>query len=351
MNHSGFDLHKDNSFITTINDEGRIVGQSRILNDETLIVSYFQNIPGPHRVVVESTANWYWLSDVLESHNITMVLAHPKYLRAIAYAKVKTDKIDSETLARLLRMDLIPPAHKISPELRGMRDTMRMRLRSVQKRTSCYNSIHRIAEKFNADTEIDLNKCTIPAQLPESYQDQLRLLYQQIELLNRQIHDIEKSLQGRLIPNEDIQRMLWIPAFGTITAFTVYLELDGIERFPSERQLFSYSRLVPGAKNSNRTLRHKSGSKDGNVYLKIAFTDAAVHATRYYPEIRAYYQKMLRRSNQAIARAIVAKELCRIVYHVLKEKTEYKGFKGKPISRRKALNWPRLASPVFTLAQ
>jgi transposase len=351
MNYSGIDLHKDNSFITTINDIGQLIKQCRVRNNEAEILQYFQNIGGPHRAVVEATSGWYWLNDLLEANGIEMVLAHAKYIKAIAYAKVKTDKVDSQTLATLLRMNLVTPAHKISQELRGMRDMMRTRLRFVQKRTACYNSVHRIAEKFNCDMEITVSERTIPNQLPEYYHLQLRLLYQQIDLIDQQITEIEKSLRNQLIPNEDIQRLLWVPAFGLITAYTVYLEIDGIERFPGERQLFSYCRVVPGANNSNRSLRHKSGNKDGNKYLKIAFTDAAVHATRYYPEIRAYYQKILRRSNQAIARTVIAKELCRIVFHILTEKTEYKGFKGKPISRQKALNWPRLASPVFTLAQ
>jgi len=123
----------------------------------------------------------------------------------------------------------------------------------------------------------------------------------------------------------------------------VYLEIDRIDRFPTERQFFSDCRLVPGAKNSNRSSRHKSGNKEGNKYLKIAFTDAAVHSQRYYPEIRAFYQKILRRSNRAIAHTVVAKELARIAYHMLKNKEAFQGFKGKPISHQKACTWPRQA--------
>jgi transposase len=77
------------------------------------------------------------------------MLAHAKYLKAISYAKVKTDKVDSHTLAQLLRLNLIPAAHQISPEKRGLRDMMRARLRMVHKKTSCLNSIHRLLEKFN----------------------------------------------------------------------------------------------------------------------------------------------------------------------------------------------------------
>jgi len=345
MYYSGIDLHKDNSFITTINEAGELVGQERVMNVPEALMAYFTRHTGQHQAVVESTMGWYWLNDLLEEHNIELVLAHTKYLKAISYAKVKTDKVDSHTLATLLWMKLIPQAHKISRELRDIRDVMRARLRFVQKRTRCIVSIHTIGRKFNCDDQIAIERRTVPGVLPEPYKLQMSLLYQQISLLHEQILTLEKSLHPVLIPNDDIQRLLWVPGIGKTTAFTLYLEIDGIDRFPSSKHFVSYCRLVPGAHNSNKTLRQKSGNKDGNKYLKMAFSDCAVRAIQYYPEIRAFYKRMLRRTNEPVARAIVAKELARIVYYILKTKDNYRGFKGQPISRVKSLQWPRLASP------
>lgn len=344
MFYSGIDLHKDNCFITTINDTGDQVKQQRVPNVPATILAYFSSMGGPHRAVVECTAGWYWLNELLESHGIELILAHAKYLKAIAYAKVKTDKVDSETLAMLLRLDIIPRAHKITREKRDLRDVMRARLRIVHKRTSCCISIHNLGRKFNCDDLIHIDEKTIPDCLPEPFKLQLCCHYQQIELLDSQILALEKSLHPDLIPNDDIQRMLWIPGIGKTTAFTFYLEIDGIDRFTSDKQFVSYCRLVPGAKNSNKTSRHKSGSKDGNKYLKIAFSDAAVHAIQYWPEVRSFYQRLLRRANEPIARTVVAKEIARVVYHVLKNKTDYRGFKGRPMSHQKSLQWPRLKS-------
>jgi transposase len=345
MFYSGIDLHKDNCFITTINDAGELVQQQRVANVPEALLAYFAPLGSDHQAVVESTAGWYWLNDLLEDHGIPLVLAHAKYLKAISYAKVKTDKVDSHTLATLLRMNLIPRAHKISRELRDIRDVMRARLRFVQRRTRCIVSVHTIGRKFNCDEEIVIEHQTIPDVLPAPYRLQMQLLYRQIALLHEQILTLEKSLHPVLIPNDDIQRLLWVPGIGKTTAFTIYLEIDGIERFLSDKHFVSYCRLVPGAHNSNRTLRQKSGNKDGNKYLKMAFCDCAVRSIQYHPEIRAFYKRMLRRSNERVARAIVAKELARIVYHILKTKTNYRGFKGQPISRVKSLQWPRLASP------
>jgi len=343
MFYSGIDLHKDNSFITTINDAGVVVQQERVPNVPEAVLAYFARAGGEHQAVVESTMGWYWLSDLLDAHNIELVLAHAKYLKAISYAKVKTDKVDSHTLATLLRMKLIPQAHKISRQLRDIRDVMRMRLRFVQKRTRCIVAIHTIGRKFNCPITVDAQ--TIPDILPEAYTLQLRLLYQQITLLTEQILSLEKFLHPLLIPNDDIQRLLWIPGIGKTTAFTIYLELDGIERFTSDKHFVSYCRLVPGAKNSNRSVRQTSGNKDGNKYLKIAFSDIAVRAMQYYPEYRALFRRLARRSNEPVARTVVAKEIARIVYYILKNKSDYRGLKGQPMSRQKSLQWPRVASP------
>jgi transposase len=330
MYYSGVDLHSDNCYITTLDDSGSVVKQQRVENNNELILDYFHSLPGDHQAVVESTTGWYWLNDLLQDNGIELVLAHAKYLKAISYAKVKTDKVDSQTLAILLRQGLIPQAHKISRELRGLRDTMRIRLRLVQQRSDTLRRLKSIQAKFNGS-------------VPDPYRFQMAVLEHTRDNSTSQILTLEKSLHPVLIPNDDIQRLLNIPGIGKLSAFTIYLEIDGIERFASDKHFVSYCRLVPAADNSNRTVHHRS-SKDGNKYLKIAFSDAAVHAIQYYAEYKRFYQKLARRSNEATARAVVAKELAKIVYYILKSKTQYKGFKGQPISRTKSMQWPRLSS-------
>lgn len=331
MYYSGIDLHSDNSYITTIDENGAVVKQQRLENIDNAVLEYFHCLPGAHQAVVESTTGWYWLNDLLSDHGIELVLAHAKYLKAISYAKVKTDKVDSQTLAILLRQGLIPRAHKISRDLRGLRDTMRIRLRLVQQRSDTLRRLKSIHAKFNGF-------------VPDPYNFQLAALEHMRDSLTEQILELEKSLHPTLIPNDDIQRLLYIPGIGKLSAFTIYLEIDGIERFVSDKHFLSYCRLVPAAENSNRTKHHRS-SKDGNKYLKIAFADAAVHAIQYYAEYKRFYQKRTRRSGEAIARACVAKEIAKMVFYILTNKSQYKGFKGQQMSRQKSLQWPRLSNP------
>lgn len=353
MFYSGIDLHKDNCVISTINQDGEMVNQAKLPNHNTTIIRYFEQIGKPHKAVVESTSNWYWLSDLLKNNGIDITLAHAKYLKAISYAKVKTDKVDSLTLADLLRTRMIPAAHQISVEKRAVRDLMRARLKLVSKKVSALNSIHRLLGKYNISIPDDRNLhdlstlgALVNLPLEQDTLFQLELLKEQVRLLHKQINSLEKSLHPRMIYNDDIQRLLWIPGIGKVLAFTIYLEVDGIERFDDVNKFYSYCRLVPGADNSNRKIKHKSGNKEGNRYLKIAFSEAGIRARQYYKEIRQYYNGKLRKKNKYIAKAAVSLELARITFYVLKSGENFNHtFKGKILSRKKSMQWPRLASP------
>jgi len=334
---TGIDQHKRDSVFTTYDGAGQRVRQVRLANRPAAIARYFAAFPGPHQAVVESTGHWYWLSDLLRAQGIDLQLAHAKALKAIAYAKVKTDPIDSDLLAVLRQAGLIPQAHMIAPELRGPRDLLRTRLRLVTKSTSCRNSVHRLLEKFNVPTV---------EQLSPIYQLQAACHTEQRVLLAGQIHRLEQELNPAVLPTAAVQRLLWIPGIGKLNACTIALEIDDIARFPTVKRFVSYCRLVPGADNSGGRTRHRSGSKDGNRYLKIAFSHAAIRAIQYYPEIRTFYRWLARRKNPKVARTIVAKELARIVYQVLTTNTAFNGtFRGVVLSRTKQSQWPRRASP------
>ena len=72
---------------------------------------------------------------------------------------------------------------------------------------------------------------------------------------------------------------------------------------------------------------------------------AAVHVIQYDTEYKRFVQKRAKGSGEAVARACVAKEPAKIVYYILKNKSQYKGFKGQPIIRQKSQQWPRVQSP------
>ena len=55
MVYSGIDLHRRFCFITTVNEDGKVLSQVKIRNDELAILAYFSSFNQPHKAVVECT--------------------------------------------------------------------------------------------------------------------------------------------------------------------------------------------------------------------------------------------------------------------------------------------------------
>ena len=269
MYYTGIDQHKHTSYLTTVDNKGVIIKQANLKNTPHDILNYFYQLKGKYLSTVETTGGWYWISDLLKENNIDLKLAHTKYVKASAYAKGKTDKVDSQILAQLLRMNFIPEANRIDENLRPLRDTLRARLRLIQKRTSALNFMHRMLEKFNIQNS---------SELSVYYQLQYKQFLEQADFLKQQILSLEKSIHPELLPNEDIQRLLWIPGIGKMNAFASFLEIYDINRFETVKNFLSYCRLAPKARNSGGKVKQSKTPKDGNKYLKVVFSDAATHA-------------------------------------------------------------------------
>lgn len=99
----GIDLHTKNMYICILNDEGKIMVHQNIKTDPAA----FLDIIHPYRqdiaVAVECMFTWYWIADLCIQENITFILGHALYMKAIHGGKAKNDKIDSHKIAVLLR--------------------------------------------------------------------------------------------------------------------------------------------------------------------------------------------------------------------------------------------------------
>jgi transposase len=121
MLYVGVDAHKAHSQMTVIDETGTVLERRRTASSREGMLEAL----GPHRgepmkAVLEAGYGWGPIYDWIGEAAEEVVLAHPlKEVRAIAEAKIKTDRLDSEMLARLLRADLIPEAYASSKSLFG----------------------------------------------------------------------------------------------------------------------------------------------------------------------------------------------------------------------------------------
>ena len=351
MIYLGIDLHTRNMTICALSSNNRKMGEWKLANDTTLLDGLIRQFSEPVKAVVEATSSWYWLADWAKSRNVELVLAHAKMLKAIAYAKVKTDSIDARTMAELLAADLIPQAHMVMGQQRELRELLRARLRMVWRRSKVQDSLYNLFFKYNVDIPKypfrDLNRLEdhLTGHLPDAAGLEATLQINQFRLLESQVHKIEQQIDKLKPDFPDYERISRVPGIGKVSSWSILAEIGDISRFKGVKNFVSYCRLVPGAADSGGKRRHKSRNKDGNKYLKVAFSQAAIAAVSYYPPVRGFYNKIRRRSGKHVARTVVAKELAKIVYFMLSRNEPYKGFKGKPTPKDTYLNWPHSVSP------
>ena len=102
---------------------------------------------------------------------------------------------------------------------------------------------------------------------------------QEIELLDREILTATRGLKP-------VKLLRTFPGLGKTLAPTVLLEIGSIHRFSSHKAFSSYCRLAPTIAQSGKITRKGRNRKQGNRYLKWAFSEAAQRASQRDPYIR-----------------------------------------------------------------
>jgi transposase len=334
MFYSGIDLSARDSYICVVDENLSVHLQLKIANELPRIAHLLDPFKPDLQVVVESTFNWYWLVDGLKALGFDVSLAHTLGLAMITQAKVKTDRRDAFTLAKLLRAGLIPKAYIYPASSRPIRDLLRRRMHLVTLRAQEYGTLRQLLlregilsgsrNEIKLAQDEDLQHWLSHPLVVMSASQQL----DRIDMLSRQITELEQRILNLTRDNADYKRLLKIAGIGKILALTILYEVGEISRFKSARQFSSYCRLVPGVAQSGAVSRRGRSSKQGNAYLKSAFNQAAVAAVRSYTAIRGCYERHLKRhrgsARKLVAYNVIAHKLAQAVYQVLSKGIEYR---------------------------
>jgi len=330
----GLDLSARDCQVCVIDNNLNPLVQKKVKNELSRIVALIEPFKDDLESVVESTFNWYWLVDGLKEKGYGICLAHTLGLFMITGAKVKTDKRDAFALAKLLKAGMIPKAYIYPYESRPVRDLIRRRSSLVQLRAEEYGSLRRLLlrQGIIEHSRNDI-KHAVKEDLNEWFQHPMIILrarfqLERIELFSRQITELESTILATAEKKPEYKLLTTIPGIWKILAMTIMYEVGEISRFENAKHFSSYTRVVPGIAQSGSKKGRGRGSKQGNPYLKSAFSQAATYAVRYYPKIRRCYDKHLNRhrgrARKLIAYNIIAHKIAVATYCVLRDGTEYR---------------------------
>ncbi len=146
MEYMGLDVHKQYSVACVFDESTGETKRYKLDNSRAEFQKLFSLHPET-RVVMEAGRSSYTVYDTIEDLVSDIRMANPLQVKAIAWAVVKTDKVDAETLTKLLRADVVPQSYIRDEENRETLYLLRQRMFFVKVRTMVKNRIHGIIDR------------------------------------------------------------------------------------------------------------------------------------------------------------------------------------------------------------
>ncbi|MCL4837764.1 MAG: IS110 family transposase, partial [Thermoanaerobaculia bacterium] len=274
---------------------------------------------------------WYWLADLCEDEGIAFALGHALGMRLIYGTKTKSDRFDSEKIARLLRLGHFPLAYTYPRTLRATRALLRRRLFFARRCAELLSHLQISQSQYNLErTPARLDRAANRAGLAEHFPSGSARLSigadcSRLDALDALIDELERTLV-RAVKVDDLAsfyRLRTIPGIGETLAMTIHYEVPDFDCFDTVQQFASYARLVAPRGESSGKLGGSRGRRQGDVHLKWAFSEAAVLLLRANPRAQKLHARLVKRLGRAKALSVLAHKLGRAVFHMQKRQQPF----------------------------
>jgi transposase len=330
MRSIALDVHRDFCEVA-IKDGGEVRSAGRIKTSAEELELFAQSLGSNDQVALEASGPALQIARVLEPHVGRVVIANTRKVRAIAEAKVKTDRVDARTLCELLAAGFLPEVFGPGEETRSLRRRLARRAALVRQRTRAKNELHAVlarnlkgrppmSDVFGVGGREWLSALELPADERETVAGCLR----QVDFLDREVDALERELARMALASAEIRRLMSVPGVNLISAATFWATVGDIDRFETPKRLVSYVGLDPRVRQSGEApARHGHISKQGSAATRHMLCEAAWIVVRTPGPLRAFYQRLRARRGTQIALVATARKLCVLFWHLLTNEQDY----------------------------
>lgn len=340
----GLDLHKKYATVCAISQQGDVVLREEHLSLERLPIWAARTLRPDDAVALEATANTWWAYDCLSSYAGQVVVVNPIKTRLIAEARINTDELSAEALARLLQSNFICQVWVPDQRTRRYRELISHRIRLAQEATRLKNRIHAILHRkqirsphrylFTAAARAWLEGL----DLPEVEKLLLRQNLQLLKSTEQALAEMDRLLARLAQEDERVPVLMQIPGVNVFTALAILAEIGDITRFPNPKKLSSYAGLVPSLHRSGQKNFTGSITKAGRSRLRWVLVEAAHVAARHDPNLGRFFYRLKARKGTNVAIVATARKMLVIIWHLLSRNSIYRGRQVQMIAR-KFLEW------------
>lgn len=333
----GMDLGDKNNVVCVVDSKGTIIESQPIENNKESIRSFYERYKG-NKVVLEAGTHSPWISRLLSSLGLEVLIGNPRKLRAIWGSTDKCDGRDAEMLARIGRFDphlLCPINHRgrqaqIDLGLIQARDIL------VRNRSSLINhvrsSVKSLGDRLPQCSAENFHRQALD-HLPAALSDSLIPILTIIEQLSNEIHAFDKKVETLCQQRyQQTELLRAVKGVGPLTALTFVLTLEDPAKFHKSRQVGNFLGLTPRRDQSGEVDKQLRITKTGDPYLRKLLVGSAQYILGAFGEdcnLRRFGIRLSEKGGKnAKRRAVVAvaRKLAVLLHRLWRNGEEYDPF-------------------------
>jgi transposase len=330
MRSIGMDVHRSFAQVAVF-DRGKFTAEFRVELEHDAVAAFGQSLRKDDEVVLEATGNTSAIVRLLTPFVARVVIANPLQVKAIAHARVKTDKVDAKILAQLHAAGFLPEVWVADDETQNLR-------RLVSERAALVRSARRVKSRVQAVLHANLvpryaghlfgkggRRWLSTAPLPKAERDLLARHLDELDWLNGKLEKLDCALARLSLDDARTRKLMSIAGISSVVATAVIAAIGDISRFPTPDRLASYFGLTPRVRQSgDRGAIHGRISKQGNTVARTMLIEAAWSAASVPGPLRAFFLRIKDRKGLNVAAVATARKLANLIWQLLTKEEPYR---------------------------
>ncbi|WP_230207835.1 IS110 family transposase [Microlunatus sp. Gsoil 973] len=326
----GLDVHRDFAQVA-IWRNGVVTQEGRFATTPEEVRRFADGLAATDEVALEATGNTWAIASLLTSRAGRVVVSNPAKTRAIAEAKIKTDKVDAAILAELLAADYLPAVWMPDAQTAALRRQVQRRGHIVRQRTRLKNQVQAILHRNlvvrcpAADLFGIKGRAWLAGQdLPPDEAAAATALLRQLDFHADELALIDRELALVALGRDDVRRLMTIPGVDATVALSIVAAVGDFTRFRTPEKLVSYLGLNPRVRQSgNQPATHGRITKSGPGYARGMLVEAAFSASKAPGPLRGFYERIRARRGIQVAIVATARKLAVLCWHLTIKGEDY----------------------------
>jgi transposase len=346
----GLDVHKAFVQVCALSDDGKRRRDYQVGGSAEALEAFGKRLKRSDAVVLEATFHSWAIVEILRRHCERVVVAEPAQLKAIASARIKTDKVDAHILAQLLRLDFLPEVQLPDRDTWAVRQLMAHRRQLRRQSVATKNTIRGVLNRslltypgkflYSKGGYRWLAEVAVPAAERRVLDDQVALL----QAVKARLDSLDAELWSLARKDPRASLLVTIPGVDVVVAMGFLAAIGDVSRFETAQKLTSYFGLVPRVYQSSTTTYYGHITKAGSRNARWLAIEAAYSIARGGTPLSAVYLRIRRRKGHQIAITALARKLIVIVWHLLTTGHPYRY--AAPLRTREKLRGLRGDRPI-----